>query len=166
MFLFILPIVLASTMTTLFSLTTGMNFVIFGAAAMEWQRRRGYRGGEGRLTERENGMYYGVGMDKNSDHDITRDLGRLVQFAPSIFGPYTGKKYDFTKSEGELLRAIVLPAVQALNELEGLKIALEEDPANEDLQAALFLAVDNLGRLISPIITYLEQFPSKRIKRV
>jgi len=165
-FLFILPIVIASSLTTLFTVTTGMNFVIFGVAAMEWQRRRGYKGGEGRLTERENGMYYGVGMDKESDHDLTRDLGRLVQVSPSVFEPYMGKKYDFTKSEGEMLRAILMPAIQSLNELEGVKIELETDPSNEDLQAALFLGVENLGRLISPIITYLQQFPSKRIKKV
>lgn len=166
MFLFVLPIAVASSVAALFTVTQGMNFVIFTVAAMEWQRRRGHKVGEGRLSERENDTYYGVGMDQHSDHDLTRDLGSLAHYAPTVFAPFMGKKYDFTKSEGKLLRAILLPAMQSLAELEGLKIALEEDPENEDLRDALFAAVENVGRLINPIITYLEQFPEKRIKKI
>jgi hypothetical protein len=165
-FIFILPVAVASSVAAMFSVTTGMNFVLFAIGASEWQRRRGHRAGEGRLSERENGTYYGVGLDQYSDHDLSMDLGRLAHQAPTSFEPFVGKKYDFTKGEGKLLRAIVAPAIAALNELEGIKINLEMDPTNEDLQQLLFAAVDNLGTLLNPILVYLEQFPAKRVKKV
>lgn len=165
MFIFILPILFATTATALFTVTSGMSFVVVAATAAEWQRRRGYKGGEGRLSKRENNAYYSTALDKHSDHDLSNGLGRLAAQMPTIFEPYLNKRYDFTKTEGELLRAIVDPAVVALNELEGLKVALEQEPDNDDVQQALFATVDNLGMLVRPIIVYLEQFPTKRVKK-
>lgn len=165
MFIFVLPVLLITTGAALFTVTTGTNFVIVAMAAAEYQRRKGYKGGEGRLSEREAGAYYSTTFDKNSDHDLSMDLGRIAAQLPTLFAPYVNKKYDFTKSEGQLLRAIVQPAILALNELEGAKISLEQDPGNEELQQVLFATVDNFGMLVHPIIVYLEQFPSKRVKK-
>lgn len=165
-FIFVIPMAVASSIGALLSVTTGMNFVIFAVAATEWQRRRGHRPGEGRFTERENDAYYGVGMDENSDHDLSMDLGRLAHYAPTAFAPHIGSRFDFTKSEGLLLRSILQPAVVVLNEVEVLKEALQEDPQNEDIQQALFAAADNLGTLVNPILTYLELFPATRVKKL
>lgn len=165
MFIFILPVLVASTVAALFTVTTGMNFVIFAVTTMEWQRRRGYKGGEGRLTRRENGTYYSTGLDQNSDHDLSYGLGLLAHQLPTVFEPFIGKRYDFTESEGQMLRAILEPAIVAFNELDGMKAMLEEDPNNEEVQQALFAMTDNLGMLVRPIIVYLEQFPTKRVKK-
>jgi hypothetical protein len=165
-FIFVLPMAVASGVAALFTVTGGMNFVIFAVAGAEWQRRRGHKAGEGRLSEREGGVYYGVGMDDKSDHDISRDLGRLAHYAPKSFEPFTNKRYDFTKSEGILLRAILAPAIKSLNEFEEIKTILDQDPNHDDLQEALFTAIDNLATLLGPIIVYLEQFPEKRVKKV
>ncbi len=165
MLIFLLPVLLATSAAALFTVTAGSNFVIASIAVLEYQRRQGYKGGEGRLSEREAGAYYSTKLDQNSDHDLSINLGRLALHLPTLFAPYIDKKFDFTKTEGELLRSIIHPAVQALNELEGVKIMLEQDPGNEDFQSMLFAMVDNLGMLVAPIIIFLEQFPSKRVKK-
>lgn len=166
MVIFLLPVLLVSTTFALFTATGGTSFVIITLGAMEWQRRKGFRVGEGELSERENDHYYSTKMDKDSDHDLSMGFGRLASFLPRQFEPYTGKKYDFTKSEGHLLRSMLQPAIEALDQCEEVKEALKEDPGNAELIQIFPAMIDNLGKLVTPIIIYLEQFPRKRVKKI
>ncbi len=165
MFIFILPVLFITTSVAFFTASGGMTFVFIASTMTEWQRRHGYKGGEGRLTEREGGHYYATKPDINSDHDISLGLGLLAQQLPSVFEPYVNKRYDFTKSEGAQLRAMVIPAMSVLNDLEETKASLGEDPGNEELQVLLLLTIENLGMLVNPIVIFLEQFPRKRVKK-
>lgn len=165
-FLILAPILLFSTAAALFTVTGGSNFVIAALALEGYQRMMGYKAGEGRLSERESSSYYSTKLDKNSDHDLSHSLGRLAAQARDLFAPFVDKKFDFTKTEGELLRSMVRPAILALEQVEAVKLMLEQDPGNEQVLEVLHSSVDNLGMLIGPIIIFLEQFPKKRIKDV
>lgn len=162
-FLFILGPAIVGVAGALFSLTGGMNFVVAAVATNEWHRRRGYKPDEGQFTERANDAYYGVGFDKNTDYDLSRNLGLLAATLPSLFNPFVNKRFDFTKSEGEFLRSLLEPAMQAH---EAVQMAQEAVLDRQDEESMQFLqaAIDGLGVVVVPVVRYLEQFPDKRVK--
>ncbi len=163
---FIFPLIPAviSSVAALYTVTQTGHFAVFAIAMGAWERNYGYRKGEGRLTERENG-YYGVSIDASSDHDITSDLGRLAKTMPTaFFAALTGRKYDFTVSEGAMFRTILLPAIKMLEEFEEIKAIYIEDPANEDLLQVFERAMELLTITVMPVVLLLQQFPKKRIK--
>lgn len=165
-FLFIIPSVVAAGVAALFTVTTGMNFVIVALAGEMWQKRQGYKPGEGWFSEREGGIHYGTGLDEESDHDISRSLGRLAHRAPATFALYLNKKFDFTKTEGDLLRSILLPAISKLDELEDWMIDMQENPRDEEVGRLVLELAGELGKLVEPVLMFLSQFPNKRVKKL
>lgn len=164
---FIFPLIPAvmSSIAALYTVTKSSNFITFASGALLWNNVHGYKRGEGELTDREGGEYYGVGIDETSEHDITRDLGRLSKIMPSpIFAELINRKYNLTISEGELLRAMLHPAVAALSEFEEIKVAYTENPQDEDLLQFLMKSMELLTATVGPIVLYLKQFPKKRVK--
>ena len=164
MFIFLLPALIISSTAVLFTVTGGIHFVIVATAVAEWQRRKGFRGGEGGFSKREANRPYSTTADPGSDHDISMMLGVLATALPTVFSPFLHKRYDLTNTEGEQLRAMLVPAMQAFDNLEEVKALMTENPDSEDLLAVLEKAVTELGLAVRPIVVFLEQFPTKRVK--
>ena len=161
--IFVIIPTVVSAVGSLFSLTGGMGFVAAAVATSEWQRRKSYRPGEGRFTERVNDKYYGVGFKETSDCDLSNNLWKLSVAAPSLFDSLTKLRFDITKSEGEFLRALLAPALLALDDFDVAK-QLAIDDGREDAMNLLYETTDRLTSVIIPVVRWLEQFP--RVRKV
>lgn len=160
-FLFVLVPAATSAAAALFSLTGGMSFVVVAATTSEWQRRKGYKPGEGHFTERVDDTYYGVRLDSDADQDLSRDLGRLSAAAPGLLSKFAKKKFDLTTSDGEFLRSLMVPAIALVEDFETIKTmaAQESKPEVIDL---LISMTDQLAAVVIPVARWLEQFPRVR----
>lgn len=164
LFIFMLGPVILSATGALFSLTGGMGFVATAATVSEWQRRKGYKPGEGRFTERANDAYYGVRPDISSDYALSRDLGVLLAAVPRTLGKFGDKSFDFTHSEGEFLRALMVPVLNTLGDLQAAKELVEEQGSEEAVDL-LHAVADQLAIVLAPVTGWLEQFPGTRIRK-
>ena len=157
---FIIGPALTAIATTLASMTGGMNFVVVAVAVSELQRRKNYKAGEGQFTERAGNTYYGVRFDKSSSYDLSQDLGRVAGAVPSLFESLIDLEFDMTKSEGQFLRAMLVPVMDMLPGFEEAKtMAVDED--------GMFLLneiTEQLVAVIIPVRAWLAQFPRKRKK--
>lgn len=156
--LFVVLPSLTAIATVLSSLTGGMSFVTIGVAVIELQRRRGYKPGEGEFTERAGNAYYAVCFDSQSEYDLNRELGRIAENVPSMFQDLIKFKFDMTKSEGEILRAMVISVIEHLDKLEDVK---DDAVANGNIEA-LNSATKQFISAVLPMRTWLAQFPRKK----
>lgn len=150
--------------TALFSAVGGMRLVVTGIGINEYQRRRGHKAGEGRLTQRENHKYYGVSIDLNSEHDISHELGILAGVFEEDFKPFIGKRFDMTTSEGQMLRAMLKPTMKAAKDLREVGKLLQAMPTEPEVQTMAAEAFKNARMSLRPVTMLLEQFPTKRVK--
>lgn len=163
-FLFVAVPAAVSALSAVFSLTGGTTTAAVAVATNYSQRRCGYRPGEGSFTERANDTYYGVMFDGTSPYDINRDLWRLGSAIPGILGKFMGKKFDLTKSEGELLMSLMIPAMSAVADFEAAKELVIE--CGHEAVDLLLNMTDQMAATIQPVAHWLEQFPKLRIKDI
>jgi hypothetical protein len=156
---FILGPAVVGVASAISSLTGGMNFVAVAMAVLELQRRRGYKPEEGQFTERAGNNYYAVCFDTKSDYDLNRDLGRTAEAVPSHFESLAKFKFDMTKSEGEMLRALLMPVIDMLDKLDEVKSAVVND---NDLNRLDEIAKQLIASII-PLQVWLAQFPRKKV---
>lgn len=165
-FVFVLAPLAAGVVSTIVKTTGGAKFVTVGIGVMAWQKSRGYRAGEGQLTDRaNNGKYWGVEPNIDSTYDLNQALGVLAGSLDKEFAPYIGKKFDMTKSEAEQLRAMVIPATDAAQQAEQAKAFLRRYP-HPDSQDIAVQAFKQLKKAAHPVLVFLKQFPEKRVKDV
>lgn len=163
-FLFVLVPAATSAMSAVFSLTGGATTVAVAIATNYSQRRCGYKPGEGSFTERTNDAYYGVLFDETSPHAINRDLWRLWKAAPRLLGKFFNKKFDLTKSEGELLMSLMIPAMSVVGDLEAARELVVE--CGLEAVGLLLDTTDQMATMLEPVVGWLGQFPTLRIKDV
>jgi hypothetical protein len=163
---FIFPAMTAlfSVSAALFSLTGGMHFAVVAAAASEWQRRKGYKAGEGELTQRANDKYYGVRLDDQSGYDLNKNLGRLSNIVPGLFEKMVDKEFDLTISEGEFLRTLLSPTLVHLGNIEEV-IELVTQENNQEMIGVLSELTELLKVAIVPVVRWLEEFPAARTRK-
>lgn len=155
--LFILPIAITSMSSAVVSLTGGMGWVMAAASNTLFHRTRGYKPNEGHFTDRCQNQYFGVWFDSSSTYDINRALGQLSDALPGVF-PDT-KKFDLTISEGEFLRDMLAPALEALTDFQAVKVLVLETNGSEESFRLLDAEADRLAIAAIPIARWLEQFP-------
>lgn len=163
-FLFVLVPTATSALGALFSLTGGMNFAVVAAATEGWQRRKGYRSGEGHFTERANNSYYGVKFDVHAQ-GLNQKLGNLALITPGLLGRFENKRFDLTRSEGEFLSSLLTSTVGAVADLRAARELVEEQGGQEAIELLLTMT-DRLAAVVIPVVHWLEQFPSARVKEV
>lgn len=163
-FIFLIVPTAITAASSLFGATRGMAFVVTALGLDQWQRRRGYRLGEGQFTERENNGYYKVDLNTLSDHDLSARLGDLAAAFPKELAPYAKRRYDFTKSEGEMLRAVLAPVLFGLSNLVEVYAIYREMPDDPEALALVIATEDNLRTLLRPVIVFFEQFPTRRTR--
>ncbi len=163
-FLFVLVPAATSIVSTVFSLTGGVTTGAIAIATNYSQTRRGYRPGEGSLTERTNDTYYGVVFDEHSPYALNRDLWRLFKATPGPLAKFATKKFDLTRSEGELLASLMVPAMSLVGDMEAAKsLVMEHGHEAIDL---LMEITSNMAIMLEPVVHWLTQFPQTRIKDV
>lgn len=163
-FIFLVIPTAISAVSSLFSLTGGMQFAVAAVATREWQKNKGYRPGEGRFTERANDKYYGVRFEESTSDDLSHGLWQLSGSVPGLFKPYLESSFDFTVSEGMFLRALLAPALLALGDFEAAKLlVIEQD--NEESRELFCEMTDRLASVVIPVVRWLEQFPAARVRK-
>ncbi len=163
-FLFVLPPLVAAASATILKTTGAGKLVTAGIFVMGWQVTRGYRAGEGQLTDRANGgKYWGISPDLDSDYDLNQGLGLLAAMMGKEFEPYIGKKFDMTESEGEQLRAMVIPAVDAAQQAHQAMLYAQRRNMPDAPRIAAEL-LKEMKKVAHPVVVFLRQFPKKRVK--
>jgi hypothetical protein len=131
--------VLRGIIPTLFSLTGGGTFVTLAFCLDAYQRRNGYKPGEGVSTQRYPRF---EGMTIDGDNAVEKTLSMVEELWPGTLSAFKGRRFLFTLSEGELLKAMLIPVVEAI--------------ASGDEQL--------VECTLQPVIMYLERFPKGRVK--
>lgn len=175
-FIFLAPLTAWTALGSIYAVAHGSTLTITALAADQWQRRKGYRKSEGHFTEREGNKYYGVMLKdlkkaKDITHDLSKRLSQLASFFPDEFAPFLGNNYDMTKSEGETLRAAMVPALNALkqylDDLDLYNSTLANPQATESVDQVAVLvgqSFEVLKTTTYPVELFFKQFPKERVK--
>lgn len=161
---FVMVPALVSAAGAAFSLIGGMGFVTTAAAINGWQRYKGYKPGEGHLTERANNKYYGVCLNISDSYDVSQGLGKLAQAAPKMFSKFVGHEFDMTRTEGEFLRVLMAPALVSAGDLDAAK-ELVTELGDDEAMNLLYETADRLAAVVLPVVRWLEQFPKARVRK-
>ena len=140
--LFLMPfVVFRGILPSLFSITGGGTFITLGLCLDLYQRRQGYKPGEGVSTQRYPRF---EGMVIGGDDSVEKTLALVAEMWPQVLEPYVGKRFLLTQSEGEMLKTMLIPVVEAL--ASGDEVLIE-------------------GTL-QPVLMFLQKFPSGRVKEL
>lgn len=148
-------------------LTGGPRLAKMGLVILGWNRAKGYRPGEGQFSDRPEGnSYYAVEANLDSRYDLNQGLGALAATLPVDFKPFEGAKFDMTLTESELLRSMLIPAVDALKGATEAKELYRAYPQEAEARHIAMEAYKNMRKAVQPVIVYLKQFPAGRIKKL
>lgn len=167
-FLFVVPLALLGAGTAMLGMVNAGTIVVVTVAADQWQRRRGYKPGEGVFTDREGGHVFGLRVAREAlenGTDLEMFLSGMSNAFPDMFGAFVGKSFDLTVTEGEFLRSMVQAAQGQLDEYKDLASELEDGEEDDnELLAELVFRKEQLVAALSPIVMYLKNVPGTRVR--
>lgn len=164
--LFPVALAVVAGVTALVGLCGGGSIAVVGIAADQYNRRKGYKKGEGVFTPRDGG-YWGAQVSLESSSDLGATLAALAAKYPELLGDFKDKRLLITKSEGAQVRAMLAPALELSVKLIQLEreLAVEED---EEMLGVLRMEVEGLKTLVRqmlhPVNLFLSSIPKSRIK--
>jgi hypothetical protein len=164
-FIFIVPVTILGAFGALFGLVNGAPIIVITLAADQWQRRRGYKPGEGLFTDRDAGHVFGTRIKPDSD-DLGSALSALVVTFPDMFGKFDNKSFDLTKSEGEMLRAMIettrAPFAEYAEAAQYMSANENEEP---EYRAEMLRLEEQLRTSLVPVKMFLENVPEVRVRK-
>lgn len=146
------------------SLTGGTNFVVGAVTINVFQRRKGFKKGEGYFTRRANDEYYSVEFNKNSEYEICTDLGLIADIAPSLFNKFLKLKFDLTMSEEAYLGVLLVPVMEVATRFIEAIAAIKHQNTAETM-AELLVVGDHFSKIVLPLARWFENFPTSRTKK-
>jgi hypothetical protein len=161
-FIFIVPVTIVGAFGALFGLVNGAPIIVVTLAADQWQRRRGYKPGEGIFTDREGGHIFGTKVSPDGT-DLGKFLNAMVQAFPDMFQEVDGKQYDLTESEGKMLRAMVQSAQGQLNEY--LEVSTYLDATDPETITLVKYREEQLRAALTPVVMFLQEVPGVRVRK-
>lgn len=163
--IFIIVPAVTSIATAFAKMVGGTKMVTAGLGVVGWNLTHGHRPGEGRLTKRPmNHTYFGIEIDIDSEYDLNQGLGVLAATLPADFEPFVGKKFDMTISEDEMLRAVVIPAIEAVKNANQAKELYRAFPKEAEARQMAMEAYKAMRAAAHPVSLLLRQFPKRRVK--
>jgi hypothetical protein len=185
MFWFLIPAIpaVAAVVATKY----GAKRAVVELTANEYNRRLGYRSGEGPLSPREGGGL-GVLVHANSSSDLGNSLALLAEVYPETLSMFVGKLFEMTLSEGQDLRTLLQPSKHIAEKRMELVAGRDQSVTERDELLAqepcldIAIRVDQLNRIVvqvnaaldeyhqdalvalAPVARFLEMFPRSRVK--
>lgn len=166
MILFPVALAVVAGVSALVGLCGGSGMLVIGIAADQYNRRKGYKRGEGVLTPRDGG-YWGAKVSLESSSDLGTALAALGTKYPEELGEFMGKRLQITKSEGAQVRAMLVTSLELSAKLIQIERELSKEE-DEEMQAVLRIEAESLKTMVRqtlrPVNIFLSSIPKSRIK--
>jgi hypothetical protein len=147
---------------------SGASRVVAPAFALDtYQRRRGYKGGDGwasTKTGEGHGSIIAIGY-KNENDLLGQKLSQMAMYDTSLFAPFLNKRYEFTMSEGKFLSSMLEPLDVFTKQIAKLGQMMGHQE-NAHLNELIVIQIINLRKFLVPISKYLQEFPHRRVKEI
>jgi hypothetical protein len=165
-FIFIVPVTILGAAGALFGLVNGAPIIVVTIAADQWQRRRGYKPGEGLFTDREGGHVFGLRVEQDSPEDLGKGLSGLVLAFPDMFQEFDKKRFDLTESEGKMLRAMIEATKGHFDDYAEASQYVSSG-GNEEPEYRLEMQhiEERLRASLVPVAMFLRNVPEVRVKK-
>lgn len=177
--LILMPFVLSTAFWTVGRLA---GIVAYGSTILvvdQYQRRKGYKPGEGVWTPRYPD-FHGLLITLGSPNPLANDIAVMGHMFPQQLGRFIDERclnpntdartirvrMEMTESEGQYLRACAMPSIVAQENFRNSPIPelFAQNPEDEELQAIIMAHTRNMMVQLDPLMVFFQQFPRKRIQ--